>query len=166
MCLICIILSLYRKGVAHICACGLICSISEWHNFLLSGAGAFCWLDQGYHRWAPPVGFGRILLPFFCLICPLCIHCSMHVWGRCLCINLQLYMTIKQLPASSIKGAPHQKDITPFMRSITRSSVTRNFIIVVRHIPIHTSSNEFNPDKDTSFYDLVFHPSHYSLYLA
>lgn len=62
VCLICIIVSPYTKSVPHICACGLICSISEWHNFLY---------DELVHS----------ADGFLSLICPLRIHCSMARLG-------------------------------------------------------------------------------------
>ena len=72
-------------------------------------------------------------------IYPIAVAC--HVWGKhwrskrisVLCDNEAVVAIIN-------KGRSSAKDIMPFMRSITWSSISHNFIISARHIPGHFNS--------------------------
>ncbi|XP_037647425.1 uncharacterized protein LOC119501251, partial [Sebastes umbrosus] len=72
-------------------------------------------------------------------IYPVAVAC--HVWGQhwkrkritVLCDNIAVVGIIN-------RGRSSSKDIMPFMRSITWSSVIYNFIITARHVPDHFNS--------------------------
>ncbi len=151
------------KGVAQTSACGLICSISEWNTSMMSWciplAQSSIFFKDVPCLWI----FGGVLPLSFGWICHLrCMRFTqsgVHIWGRyLLCKRIAVSCDNQLLSALSIKGAPHQKDITPFMRSITWSSIAHNVIITGHHMPgyhnilaffvcvpemwwVHTSSN-------------------------